>query len=200
SDTPQFDNLAASDEERRIGATLVAGENNRRLSPARVQLTAPVGSGLNEGPSVEVTQEMPTGDWLWARFDRPPPPSPAPDIIISAAIATILTGIAAAWLAGRVSRPLSALAFASHEVARGRTAPRLRVHGPEDMRRAAEAFNAMSDRVTRTLERQRQLLSAVGHDLRTPLASMRITAEFVEDMEVREPLLRSHRSGQHTSD
>jgi len=191
SDTPQFDNLSASDEERRIASTLVAGENNRKLGPAHVQLTAPVGSGLNEGPSVEVTQEMPSGDWLWARFDRPPPPSPAPDILIAAALGTILTGLAAAWLAGRVSRPLSALAYASDEVARGKTAPRLRVNGPDDMRRAAEAFNAMSDRVTRTLERQRQLLSAVGHDLRTPLAAMRITAEFVAEPEVRERLTRN---------
>jgi signal transduction histidine kinase len=191
SDTPQFDNPTPSDEEKRIGRVLIGGEQNTKLSPARVRLTEPVGSGLNEGSSVEVTQEMPSGDWLWARFDRPPPPSPAPDILISAALATILTGIAAAWLAGRVSRPLSALAYASDEVARGRTAPRLRVHGPDDMRRAAEAFNAMSDRVTRMLESQRQLLSAVGHDLRTPLAAMRITAEFVDDPDVRERLARN---------
>jgi signal transduction histidine kinase len=86
---------------------------------------------------------------------------------------------------------LSALAYASDEVARGRIAPRLKVKGPDDIRLAAEAFNAMSDRVTRTLESQRQLLSAVGHDLRTPLAAMRITAEFVEDGEVRERLARN---------
>jgi nitrogen fixation/metabolism regulation signal transduction histidine kinase len=61
---------------------------------------------------------------------------------------------------GRVSRPLSALAYASDEVARGRTAPRLKVKGPDDIRPRREAFNAMSDRVTRTLESQRQLLSA----------------------------------------
>jgi signal transduction histidine kinase len=65
------------------------------------------------------------------------------------------------------------------------------VQGPDDIRLAAEAFNAMSDRVTRLLESQRQLLSAVGHDLRTPLAAMRITAEFVEDGEVRERLARN---------
>ena len=134
---------------------------------------------------------MPNGGWLWARYDRPALPSPAPDILIAAALGTLLSGVGAAWLAGRVSRPLSALAYASDEVARGRIAPRLKVKGPDDIRLAAEAFNAMSDRVTRTLESQRQLLSAVGHDLRTPLAAMRITAEFVEDGEVRERLARN---------
>jgi signal transduction histidine kinase len=46
----------------------------------------------------------------------------------------------------------------------------------------------MTDRVTRTMESQRQLLSAVGHDLRTPLTAMRINLEFVEDRELRERL------------
>ena len=90
-----------------------------------------------------------------------------------------------------MSRPLSALAAAADEVARGKNAPHLDVRGPADIRRAAEAFNAMSNRVTRTLESQRQLLSAVGHDLRTPIAAMRITAEFVEDAEVRARLARN---------
>jgi len=190
SEEPQID--AANDlEETEISHSVVAGEQNKELGAARVNLIDPVIPGLNEGPSVEITQEMSNGRWLWARFDRPRLPSPAPDIFIAAALGTILTGAAAAWLAGRVSRPLLALAYASGEVARGRTAPRLKVHGPDDMRRAAEAFNAMSDRVTRTLESQRQLLSAVGHDLRTPIAAMRITAEFVDDADTRERLTRN---------
>jgi signal transduction histidine kinase len=60
--------------------------------------------------------------------------------------------------------------------------------GPEDIHRAARAFNAMNDQVRRTLESQRQLLSAVGHDLRTPITAMRISTEFVGDAEVRERL------------
>jgi signal transduction histidine kinase len=192
TDTPHFE-APTRTEEQRIGTALVDGELNRRLGVPRVRLIddIPIVGGGNTGPSIEITQPMPNGGWLWARFDRPPLPSPAPDILIAAALGTLLSGVGAAWLAGRVSRPLSALAYASDEVARGRIAPRLKVKGPDDIRLAAEAFNAMSDRVTRTLESQRQLLSAVGHDLRTPLAAMRITAEFVEDGEVRERLARN---------
>jgi signal transduction histidine kinase len=191
TDTPHFE-AAGNAEEVRIAAVLVSGEVNKKLGLPRVRLVddGSLVSGGDE-PSLEITQPMPGGGWLWARYDRPPLPSPAPDILIAAALGTLLSGGAAAWLAGRVSRPLSALAYASDEVARGRTAPRLKVRGPDDIRLAAEAFNAMSDRVTRTLESQRQLLSAVGHDLRTPLAAMRITAEFVEDGEVRERLARN---------
>jgi signal transduction histidine kinase len=191
TDTPHFE-AAGNAEEVRIAAVLVSGEGNKKLGVPRVRLVddGSLVSGGDE-PSLEITQPLPGGGWLWARYDRPPLPSPAPDILIAAALGTLLSGGAAAWLAGRVSRPLSALAYASDEVARGRTAPRLKVRGPDDIRLAAEAFNAMSDRVTRTLESQRQLLSAVGHDLRTPLAAMRITAEFVEDGEVRERLARN---------
>ena len=192
TDTPHFEAPGGAEEDG-IAAALVSGEQNKKLGKPRVRILddAPLVSGADDGPSIEITQPLPNGGWLWARYDRPPLPSPAPDILIAAALGTLLSGVGAAWLAGRVSRPLSALAYASDEVARGRIAPRLKVKGPDDIRLAAEAFNAMSDRVTRTLESQRQLLSAVGHDLRTPLAAMRITAEFVEDGEVRERLARN---------
>jgi signal transduction histidine kinase len=112
-------------------------------------------------------------------------------MLIAAALAAVLTSAAAAWLGGRVSRPLSELVAAAGEVARGNTHARLEPHGPEEFRRAAEAFNTMSERVQRTLESHHQLLSAVGHDLRTPLAAMRITTEFVTDREVRGRLTRN---------
>jgi len=191
--SPPFADHSMSQEEKQITADLIAGERTARLGPARVRLTDPNGPALDgDGAAFEITQPLPNGEgWLTARFVRPPTPSPAPAILIAAAIGTILTGAAAAWLAGRVSRPLLALAYAADEVARGRTAPRLPDRGPEDIRHAAKAFNEMSDRVTRTLDSHRQLLSAVGHDLRTPLSAMRITAEFVEDDEVRDRLTRN---------
>src|SRR6202012_5989885 len=46
-------------------------------------------------------------------------------------------------------------------------------------------------KVPRTLESQPHLLSAVGHDLRTPLTAMRINLEFVEDDELREGLMHN---------
>jgi signal transduction histidine kinase len=190
--SPPFGENAMSDEERQIAADLYSGERKRNFSPARVRMIEQSGPLSNEGPVFEITQPLPNGDgWLTAEFSRPPAPSPAPAILIAALLGTILTGAAAAWLAGRVSRPLLALAFAADEVARGRVAPRLPDTGPDDIRHAAKAFNEMSDRVTRTLESHRQLLSAVGHDLRTPLAAMRITAEFVVDEEVRDRLTRN---------
>jgi len=191
--SPPFRARTMNEEERQIAAELVVEERLPHIGPARVRLLEPSGSALNnDGAAFEIAQPFPNGDgWLTVQFARPPTPSPEPPILIAAALGTILTGAAAAWLAGRVSRPLGALAIAADAVARGRKAPQLPAKGPEDIRRATDAFNQMSDRVTRTLESQRQLLSAVGHDLRTPLAAMRITAEFVNDDEVRDRLTRN---------
>lgn len=116
-----------------------------------------------------------------------PRPEPWPLRFLLAALVAVLTASAvAAFVARRVARPLSKLADAASEVARGGDAPRVPEQGPDDIRRAAVAFNAMTDQVARTLESQRQLLSAVGHDLRTPITAMRISTEFIADEEVRE--------------
>jgi signal transduction histidine kinase len=103
-------------------------------------------------------------------------------------MAIVVASLAAGYISRRVVSPLMALASSASIAARGGTATRVPEEGPDDVRNAAIAFNAMTDRVTRTLESQRQLLSAVGHDLRTPITAMRINLEFVQDEELRERL------------
>jgi len=110
------------------------------------------------------------------------------EVVIAGAMAIIVASAASAYIARRVASPLSALAQAASVAARGGIAPIVPEEGPDDVRNAAIAFNAMTERVTRTLQSQRQLLSAVGHDLRTPLTAMRINLEFVEDHDLRERL------------
>src|SRR4029079_12212827 len=80
---------------------------------------------------------------------------------------------------------------AAAKVAMGSGAPHVAEQGPDDVRSAAVAFNAMTAKVTRTMESQRHLLSAVGHDLRTPLTAMRINLEFVEDDDLRDGLMHN---------
>ncbi len=126
-----------------------------------------------------------------ATFYRPES-SPWPtELFVAALVAIAAASLAAAYVARRVTRPLSELAKAASAVAHGRPAPHLMESGPQDVRDAARAFNAMTDEVSRTLESQRQLLSAVGHDLRTPITAMRISLEFVDDAELRDRLLHN---------
>jgi signal transduction histidine kinase len=123
-------------------------------------------------------------------FVRAPSPWPV-EIIVAAVVAILVTSLGAALVARRVVRPLSELTSAAAEMTRGSGPPHVAEQGPVDVRNAAAAFNTMAARVTRTLESQRHLLSAVGHDLRTPLTAMRINLEFVEDDDLREGLMRN---------
>ncbi|MEI9932434.1 MAG: ATP-binding protein [Rhizomicrobium sp.] len=140
------------------------------------------------GPAVEIVVPVVPGTQLVALYFRPDALAWADEILAAAIVAIVVASVAAAYFARRVTRPLSELARAASAVAGGRRAPRLSETGPQDVRNAAIAFNAMTDEVTRTLESQRQLLSAVGHDLRTPITAMRISLEFVEDPELRDRL------------
>ena len=121
---------------------------------------------------------------------RPTPTWPI-EIMIATLIAVVAAAASAAFIARRVVRPLSELTTAAAKVAGGGGTPHVAEQGPDDVRNAAIAFNVMAAKVTRTLESQRHLLSAVGHDLRTPLTAMRINLEFVEDSELRDGLMRN---------
>lgn len=142
----------------------------------------------NIGQTFAFTVPVDAQTQVIGKFYRPGvPPWPA-EVLMAAIVAIIVASAAAAYFARRVTRPLSELARAASAVARGGRAPRLSESGPQDIQNAAIAFNAMTDQITRTMESQRQLLSAVGHDLRTPITAMRISLEFVEDAELRERL------------
>ncbi|MGH6873118.1 MAG: ATP-binding protein [Rhizomicrobium sp.] len=144
--------------------------------------------GRRDGPVMQITLPVVRGTDLVVTYFIPPPPPWPFQIAIAALAAICLTAFAAALVASRMTRPLRELAAAASVAARGGSAHRVSEVGPEDIHRAARAFNAMTDQVRRTLESQRHLLSAVGHDLRTPITAMRISTEFVEDAEVRERL------------
>lgn len=153
-------------------------------------VSAPSNSGVRN-PVVQVSLPVVRAVQLETLFFRPPF-EPWPDqIIIAAFLAIITTSVGAALIASRVTRPMRELASAASLAARGGAAQHVSEQGPEDVSRAARAFNAMNDQVKRTLESQRQLLSAVGHDLRTPITAMRISTEFVEDEEVRERIQKN---------
>ncbi len=110
------------------------------------------------------------------------------EIVVATVAAILMASGAAALMARRVVRPLSELTSAASVVAHGGNAPLVEEKGPDDVRNAAMAFNRMTEKVTKTLDAQRHLLSAVGHDLRTPITAMRINLEFVEEDELRERL------------
>ncbi len=85
------------------------------------------------------------------------------------------------WIARRISRPLRTLAAAARDFAPGNGAAPIEERGPGDVRDVIAAFNALRLRVTAMLDEKDRMLGAIGHDLRTPLAALRVRIESVED-------------------
>jgi signal transduction histidine kinase len=82
----------------------------------------------------------------------------------------------------RITRPLAALADRVERFAETRqTAGQLEPSGPEDTRRLIAAHNAMEARIVALIDEKDVMLGAIGHDLKTPLAALRVRIESVED-------------------
>jgi signal transduction histidine kinase len=130
---------------------------------------------------------------LWLNVSALPPavPSVMWPLILTGLLAVVLVALAAIWAAGRVARPIAGLTTAAERLGRGDAFVLAPEEGPEDVKGAARAFNTMAARLRRLIEDQRALLSAVGHDLRTPIASLRIRTELVKDSELQARMLNS---------
>lgn len=82
----------------------------------------------------------------------------------------------------RLTGPLAALTRRTAEIARPGTPSRpLEPQGPDDVRGLISAHNAMEARIGAMLAEKDVMLGAIGHDLKTPLAALRVRIESVED-------------------
>jgi signal transduction histidine kinase len=103
--------------------------------------------------------------------------------LTGAAVVTFALGAAVAWLLSRwIARPLTNLVRAAHGVGRNDRPVRADEHsGPAQVRDLATAFNTMTNRVGALLTTQRDMTAEVSHQLRTPLAALRLRLELHRD-------------------
>lgn len=85
------------------------------------------------------------------------------------------------WATRRIAQPLRSLATAAQRFHPGEADGPIEESGPYDVRTLIVAFNELRTRVTAMLQEKDRMLGAIGHDLRTPLAALRVRIESVED-------------------
>ena len=85
------------------------------------------------------------------------------------------------WIGRRISRPLRELTLAAERFGPSDGGEPVPESGPHDVARLIAAYNALRLRVVGMLDEKDRMLGAIGHDLRTPLAALRVRIESVED-------------------
>jgi two-component system osmolarity sensor histidine kinase EnvZ len=155
------------------------------LQPLEARLREALGPGTElrvaAGRGLLLVRVEAAGTGYWVGFPLPPRPQaedhPSRAALWSLVLAAVL--VAAAFVFARyLARPLRELSATVERVGRGETPPPLPESGPSEIASLNRGVNRMTANL-RQLERDRALLLAgVSHDLRTPLARLRLGIEM----------------------
>ncbi|MCE4226291.1 HAMP domain-containing protein [Methylobacterium sp. C25] len=107
----------------------------------------------------------------------------APWAYLATAMA-ILVGAAAVVLMHQIAGPLRDLTRATARIGHGNVVPVPEV-GPDETRDIGQALNAMQERIHELIAERTQALAAVSHDLRTPIARLRLRLDRAGDPQER---------------
>jgi signal transduction histidine kinase len=181
--------------EKRLAAALAgAGVHTDAVRGATLQARAAPAPHRHRHPGehriVLLSARLGDGSWISGRFDVPrTDPYLIHRLLLATLVLYALVLSAVLWIAARLGRPLRALTLAAERF-EGRTeAEPVEPSGPSDIRQAIFAFNAMNERTVALLDEKDRMLGAIGHDLRTPLASIRIRAEAMGPEDERSKLV-----------
>jgi signal transduction histidine kinase len=137
-----------------------------------------------------IGMRFPDGEWLNVTAELESlRPWHSPTFLVSFVLMTVAAAGLTLWAVRRLTGPVRTLALAAEALGRDVNAPPLPENGPTEVAVAAVAFNTMAARIRRFVEDRTELLTAIGHDLRTPITRLKLRAEFVEDDEQRGKIL-----------
>jgi signal transduction histidine kinase len=147
------------------------------------------GGGMGRGAAGYMMQiEVQLKDGSWAGFDTALPEAPqalplrvALSLGVLLATVLVLSFIAVRW----VVRPLQDLTAAAQALGQDLNRPPLPEDGPREVQQAAHAFNTMQQRLLAFINDRTRVLTALSHDLKTPLTRMRLRADLMDDDDLR---------------
>ena len=116
-------------------------------------------------PKIQVDRPFPW-HWLWW-----------------GALIGLLSLLGAYLITARINRPLNLLVHAAERLRNGEPAPRLPEDSVDELREVSRTFNEMAESLVRLDSERTLLLAGVSHDIRTPLARLRLAVEMLPDKE-----------------
>jgi len=121
--------------------------------------------------------------WITARLPEPRRPNGGPATLIFQTL--VIFGVLFLLLflvLRRITRPLAILTERVGDFSRNPDqVVKIEESGPADTRRLIAAHNTMESRIAALLDEKDVMLGAIGHDLKTPLAALRVRIESVPD-------------------
>ena len=131
------------------------------------------------------------GSFLALTIPMPPMRGPFyPSPVLSALLLFALCIGLLAWLVARIAtRPLRQLAEAADKLDISRSGDPLPEQGSSEVRVATRAFNRMQKRIYENVRERTGMLSAITHDLQTPLTRLRLRLEKLPDETLRNKLV-----------
>ena len=110
------------------------------------------------------------------RIDR----DPATAFIAWGAVGLAIAILATFFIMWRLTRPLNELARAAERLGKGGDPEPLAERGPAEVRAVTRAFNQMKEDLQRGERDRATFLAGISHDLRTPLARLRLDVEMLD--------------------
>lgn len=177
---------ASPGDQRLIRPYLTFGQVAAPLRPKVVS----VRGTYTAGARLVLAAQAPDDRWLVVRVKvTPARPWQSPRFLAAFAFMTAAAALLAFWVVRRTTAPLRVLAEAADRLGRDVNAPPLPETGPTEVATAAAAFNTMASRIRRFVSDRTFLLTAIGHDLKTPITRLKLRAEWMDDDEQRRKML-----------
>ncbi|PVB61013.1 ATP-binding protein [Labrenzia sp. 011] len=146
---------------------------------------------MNRQEDLVLSIPMSDGRWFNVATSYRPPRGALYSLLVQLGLTALASVVIIGLAVRRVTRPLKELAVSAEKLGRGESLEPLRPSGPREVRALTSAFNDMQNRITRFVSDRTRMLAAISHDLRTPITSLRLRAEFIEDDENREKMIET---------
>lgn len=106
-------------------------------------------------------------------------------------LASTLAVFGAYLIQRRINRPLRTLVAAATQIGKGQSPPLLDENGPTEIATVSRSFNQMSADLKQLDHERAIMIAGVSHDLRTPLAKLRLGLEILDSRNIEHEVLAS---------
>ncbi|HET6284724.1 MAG TPA: HAMP domain-containing sensor histidine kinase [Polyangia bacterium] len=174
--------IAALADELSVDIVAVDAAGRRVASPADRPFPVPTSlvPGWRRGPGGPLLTVSLGGDgWALLRARRPQRGLPIQPFSAALLALAVVMAIASYPVARRMTRRLEQLAGGVERWGSGQLGSRVAVEGRDEVATLAETFNRAAERIDLLFDQQRQVLANTSHELRSPLARLRMAIELV---------------------